>query len=146
MQDAKNAAQIYEPASGRQSEQKGVSWANTSTQFVFQWQSGSVPVQLSTVKLPSIHVSVASAKRACVDIPKQNNSPLFNYREEIPPEEDQREEAAHEGVDRQAAAVGHLEDGERILRVCAGAVPVRQGTCCTREGRGALPAGTELLL
>ena len=70
----------------------------------------------------------------------------FVSREEIAPEEDEREEAAHEGVHRQAAAVGHLEDGERVLRVCAGAVPVRPRSCRQGEGRGALPAGAELLL
>lgn len=70
----------------------------------------------------------------------------FHHREEIPPEEDQREKAAHQGVHRQAAAVGHLEDGERVLRVCAGAVPVRARARRPREGRRALPAGAELLL
>lgn len=75
---------------------------------------------------------------------------LINFschrRKEIPPTEDQWEKAAHEGVHRQAAAVGHLEDGERVLRVCAGAVPVRQGARCQRKGRGALSAGSKLLL
>lgn len=70
----------------------------------------------------------------------------FHHREEIPPEEDQREKAAHKGVYRQAAAVGHLEDGERVLWVCPGAVPVCQGTRCQRKGRGTLPAGAKLLL
>lgn len=76
------------------------------------------------------------------------NPPLLcnPHRQEIPPEEDEREEATHEGVHRQAAAVGHLEDGERFLRICTGAVPVCPGTCCQGKGRGALPAGTELLL
>lgn len=71
---------------------------------------------------------------------------LFHFRKEIPPKEDQREEAAHQGVHRQAAAVGHLEDGERLLRVCSGAVPVRQGARRQGERRRTLPAGSELLL
>lgn len=71
---------------------------------------------------------------------------FFHCREEIPPEEDQWEKAAHKRVYRQTAAVSHLEDGERVLWVCTGAVPVCQGTCCQRKGRGALPAGTKLLL
>lgn len=69
-----------------------------------------------------------------------------HHRKEIPPKEDQWEKAAHKGVHRQAAAVGHLEDGERVLRVCAGAVPVRQGARRQRKGRGALSAGSKLLL
>lgn len=69
-----------------------------------------------------------------------------HHRKEIPPKEDQWEKAAHKGVHCQAAAVGHLEDGERVLRVCAGAVPVRQGARCQRKGRGALSAGSKLLL
>lgn len=69
-----------------------------------------------------------------------------HHRKEIPPEKDQREEASHEGVHHQTAAIWHLEDGERVLRVCTGAVPVCQGTCCERKGRRALPAGSELLL
>lgn len=69
-----------------------------------------------------------------------------HHRKEIPPKEDQWEKAAHKGVHRQAAAVGHLEDGERVLRVCAGAVPVRPGARRQRKGRGALSAGSKLLL
>lgn len=69
-----------------------------------------------------------------------------DHREEIPPEKDQWEEAAHKGVDRQAAAVCHLEDGERVLWVCTGAVPVRPGACCQRKGWRTLPAGSKLLL
>lgn len=69
-----------------------------------------------------------------------------HHRKEIPPKEDQWEKAAHKGVHRQAAAVGHLEDGEWVLRVCAGAVPVRPGARRQRKGRGALSAGSKLLL
>lgn len=69
-----------------------------------------------------------------------------HHRKEVPPEEDQRKEAAHQGVYRQAAAVVHLEDGERVLRVCAGTVPVRQSARRQRERRGTLRAGAELLL
>lgn len=68
------------------------------------------------------------------------------FREEISPEEDEWEEAAHEGVHCQAAAVGHLENGERVLRVCTGTVPVCQGARRQGEGRRAVPAGTKLLL
>lgn len=67
-------------------------------------------------------------------------------RQEISPTEDEREEAAHQGVHHEAAAVGHLEDGERVLRVCSGAVPVCPGSRRQRKGRGALPAGPKLLL
>lgn len=68
------------------------------------------------------------------------------HREEIPPEEDQWEKATNQGVDRQAAAVGHLEDGERVLWVYTGAVSVRQSPRRQRKGRGTLPAGPKLLL
>lgn len=72
--------------------------------------------------------------------------PHSHHRQEIPPKEDQREEAAHKGVDCQAAAVHHLEDGERLLWICPGAVPVRQGACCPGKGRGTLPARPKFLL
>lgn len=86
----------------------------------------------------------------CMNTSYMHLTPLNHFsphhREEIPPEEDQWEEAAHKGVHRQAAAVCHLEDGERVLWVCTGAVPVRQGTCCQRKGWRTLPAGSKLLL
>lgn len=66
---------------------------------------------------------------------KPANICLTFCREKVPSEENQREEASHERVHRQTAAVLHLENGERLLRIRSGAVPVRQGPCRQRKGR-----------
>lgn len=71
---------------------------------------------------------------------------LFYYRKEVPFEKDHREEAPHQRDDSQAAAVQHLENRERVLRVCPWTVSVRARSRRQGEGRGTLRPGSELLL
>lgn len=76
----------------------------------------------------------------------KNVSSYCLRREEIPPKENQWEEATHQRVYSQTPAVQHLENGERVLRVCTWAVPVRSGSCGERKRRRTLPSNTELFL
>lgn len=71
---------------------------------------------------------------------------LFYYRKEVPFEKDHREEAPHQRDHSQAAAVQHLENRERVLRVCPRTVSVCARSRRQGEGRGTLRPGSELLL
>lgn len=71
---------------------------------------------------------------------------LFCSREKVSPAKDHWKKAPHQRDDSQAAAVQHLENGERVLRVCPGTVSVRARPRRQRKGRRALRPRAELLL
>lgn len=71
---------------------------------------------------------------------------LCCFRKEVPSEEDLGEEAPHQRGDSQAAAVAHLEDGERLLRVCSGTVSVCASARRQGKERRAVRARSELFL